>query len=154
MKFSAVLSTAILAIAMPGTVLAWDHVLNDYGNGQVLNAVTAFDEMGDTSFILGCLMGSGTFHIQLITSAPGVVQSGSEVTITASGVTFPVPVLLGDNGGFLMASASSDTAPTVEVAQALYAASGQVEVIVEGQAYYFEGGAFADSFGGMLDACG
>jgi hypothetical protein len=154
MKFSAIVSAAMLVTALPGTALGWEHVLNDYGNGQVMNAVTSFDEMGDATMTLGCLIGQGAFHMQLTTAAPGVAPAASEVTITASNVSFPVSVLLGDVEGFLLATASSDTAPTIEIAQAIYAASGQVEVIVEGQAYYFEGGDFADSFGGMLDACG
>ena len=144
----------LLAVAIGPPAQAWDHVFNDYGNGQTLSAATTYDRTNQATLTIGCLIGSGIMHIQLLTTAPGTSSLPTTVSVKAGGpVDYWFPATQGNAEGHFIASADSATAPIGDISRSIYANAATVEVGINTDSWEFDGADYSDAFGAMLDSC-
>lgn len=149
------LSISILSLGTwSPAAAAWEHLLEEYGNGQMMSAAQGVDQAGTASLTFGCLIGEGVLHLQvLVADELGVPQQPGNIAFDVASANIVIPGLFVEHARGLLATAASDSAPIADLTREIYAASGPFEVMLADQAYIFDGADYSDAFGAMMDSC-
>ncbi|UJW86088.1 hypothetical protein [Devosia sp. SL43] len=115
------------------------------------------DQTGETKLAFFCSQAfPGAILTQIAIDQPGPsstvpVELGFEVAGRNYG---PISANAESVDGNLVVSSNGDTAAIGEVARAVYAHDGTIVLNYYESVWRFEGAAYSESFGAILDACG
>lgn len=154
MRLSSPASVLLLSLIAALPAAAWEYGSTDLGQGQIIHHAAILDRAQTANIIFGCNnLVPGQVQFQLVSNKAGTNERPVVISIAAGGQTFAVDATLGAVEGMQLVS-TGQTGAVGEAARAVYGASGDVTVDIEGDVYIIDGGANGDAFGAMLDACG
>jgi hypothetical protein len=151
---STALATTALAIFTGAPALSWEFGISE--SGDVFWTI-ATDLTGESKLAFFCSQAlPGAVLTQFAIEQPGPssvvpVELGFEVADRTYG---PISANAESVDGDLVVSSNGDSTMIGEAARAVYAQDGNIMLNYYESVWRFEGAAYSDSFGAMLDACG